>query len=95
MSLPEIDELFHQRGGLRGLCGDNDMRVVVRRADAGDADASLALDVYCHRLRRYVGAFHAVLGRLDAITFTGGRSVAHWRPTFAVQRPSRTICCGW
>ena len=72
MGLPEIDELFHQRGGLRGLCGDNDMRAVVSRAEAGDADATLALDVYCHRLRRYVGAFHAVLGRLDAITFTAG-----------------------
>jgi acetate kinase len=72
MGLPEIDDLFHQRGGLRGLCGDNDMRAVAKRVAAGDPDAVLALDVYLHRLRRYVGAFHAVLGRLDAIAFTAG-----------------------
>jgi acetate kinase len=71
-TLPEIDDLYQHRGGLLGLCGDNDMRAVVERASAGDDDARLALDVYCHRLRRYVGAFHAVLGRLDALVFTAG-----------------------
>jgi acetate kinase len=72
MGLPEIDELYHERGGLRGLCGDNDMRAVTRRAADGDPDALLALDVYCHRIRKYVGAYFAVLGRLDAVVFTAG-----------------------
>jgi acetate kinase len=44
----------------------------VRLREEGDADAELAFDVYCHRLRRYVGAFYAVLGELDAVVFTGG-----------------------
>jgi acetate kinase len=57
---------------MRALAGDGDLREVHRRADAGDAEAALALDVYCHRIRRYVGAFMAVLGRTDAIVFTAG-----------------------
>jgi acetate kinase len=48
------------------------MRTVVARAGAGDPDAELALSVYCHRIRKYVGAYHAVLGRLDGIVFTAG-----------------------
>jgi acetate kinase len=72
MDLAGIDELYHQRGGLRGLCGDNDMRAVVRRAASGDPEAGLALDVYCHRIRKYVGAYFAVMGQLDAVVFTAG-----------------------
>src|SRR5205823_12063098 len=47
-------------------------RAVTRRAAGGDPDAGLALDVYCHRIRKYVGAYFAVLGRLDAVVFTAG-----------------------
>lgn len=72
MSLEEIDDLLNQHSGLRGLCGDNDMREVERRRQAGDEAAMLAFDVYCHRLRGYVGAYYALLGRVDAITFTAG-----------------------
>jgi acetate kinase len=68
----ELDELLEHRSGLAGLCGDNDMRAVLARRAAGDPDATLAFDVYCHRVRKYVGAYHAVLGRLDAIAFTAG-----------------------
>ena len=67
-----VDVLLQRRGGLAGLCGDNDMRTVLSRRDSGDQAAALAFDVYCWRIRRYVGAFHAVLGRLDAIAFTAG-----------------------
>jgi acetate kinase len=68
----EVEELFEHRGGLYGLCGDNDMRAVLTRARANDPRARLAVDVYCHRLRRYVGALLAVLGRADAVVFTAG-----------------------
>jgi acetate kinase len=68
----EVEELFEHRGGLYGLCGDNDMRAVLVRANANDPRARLAVDVYCHRLRRYVGGLFAVLGRADAIVFTAG-----------------------
>jgi len=72
LPLAEIDQLLNRRSGLLGLCGDNDMREVLRRRAAGDEIASLAFDVYCRRIRFYVGAYYALLGRLDAITFTAG-----------------------
>jgi acetate kinase len=68
----DIEQLYGKRSGLYGLSGDNDVRDVQRRARSGDRVAGAALDVYCHRIRSYVGAYHAVLGRLDAIVFTGG-----------------------
>ncbi|WP_333769177.1 acetate/propionate family kinase [Streptomyces sp. IBSBF 2435] len=72
MSTDEIDSLLNKKSGLLGLCGDNDMREIGRRMGEGDKAARLAFDVYVHRLRRYIGAFTAVLGRVDAITFTAG-----------------------
>ncbi|AOZ72981.1 acetate kinase [Boudabousia tangfeifanii] len=72
MSVEEIDNLFNKQSGLKGLTGDNDMRGVRERAEAGEAQARLALDVYLHRLLKYVGSYTAVMGGLDAITFTAG-----------------------
>ncbi len=66
MGTDEIDDLLNKRSGLLGLCGDNDMREIGRRMGEGDPAARLAFDVYVHRLRRYIGAFTAVLGRVDA-----------------------------
>jgi acetate kinase len=72
MALADIEDLYQHHGGLAGLCGDNDMRTVQSRAEAGDTAARQALQVYCYRIRKYIGAYHAVLGRLDAIAFTAG-----------------------
>ncbi|MGO1509821.1 MAG: acetate/propionate family kinase [Actinomycetaceae bacterium] len=72
LNVDEIDDLFNKRSGLKGLTGHNDMREVRRLAEGGDADARLALEVYTHRLRKYVGSYAAVLGGLDALTFTAG-----------------------
>ncbi|MEV0534937.1 acetate kinase [Kitasatospora sp. NPDC050463] len=72
LSIDEIDDLLNRRSGLLGLCGDNDMREIMRRAEEGDADARLAFDAYIHRLRKYIGGYYAVLGRVDAIAFTAG-----------------------
>lgn len=72
MSIDEIDTLFNKKSGLKGLAGDNDMRGVRERADAGDPEARAALDVYVHRLKKYVGSYAAVMGGLDALTFTAG-----------------------
>ncbi|MGW3242275.1 acetate kinase [Streptomyces sp. NPDC001070] len=72
MSVAEIDTLLNKGSGLLGLCGDNDMREIARRMAEGDAAAQLAFDIYVHRLRKYVGAYTAVLGRVDAIAFTAG-----------------------
>jgi acetate kinase len=67
-----LDGLLQRDSGMAGLCGVNDMRAVEAARAGGDAAATLAFDVYIHRLRKYVGAYHAVLGRLDAVVFTAG-----------------------
>ncbi|AVH61140.1 MULTISPECIES: acetate kinase [Streptomyces] len=72
MSTDEIDTLLNKKSGLIGLCGDNDMREIRRRIDEGDEQARLAFDIYIHRLKKYIGAYYAVLGRVDAIAFTAG-----------------------
>jgi acetate kinase len=68
----EVHHLLNHESGLKGLCGTGDMREVHRLADAGDADAVAALDLYCYRAKKYVGAYAAALGRLDALVFTAG-----------------------
>jgi acetate kinase len=67
-----LDDLLNRQSGLLGLCGVNDMREVHRLAEGGDEDAELALGVTCHRLKKYIGAYAAILGRVDALVFTGG-----------------------
>jgi acetate kinase len=72
MGVDELDDLLNHRSGLKGLAGVGDMREVLGRRAAGDRAATLALAVYCRRIKEYVGAYYAVLGRLDAIAFTAG-----------------------
>jgi len=72
MDLDEIDRLLNKESGIKGLCGINDMREVEERADAGDKRAKTALDIYAYRIKKYIGAYYAALGRLDAIVFTAG-----------------------
>ncbi|OKK20543.1 acetate kinase [Streptomyces sp. CB00455] len=72
LSVDEIDSLLNKKSGLLGMCGDNDMREVLRRAGEGDESARLAFASYIHRLKKYIGAYSAVLGRVDAVAFTAG-----------------------
>ena len=72
MELEAIDDLLNKESGLKGLCGMNDMRDIHRAAEAGDRRAALALEVQTYRNRKYLGAYMAVLGRVDAIVFTAG-----------------------
>ncbi|POX62480.1 acetate kinase [Streptomyces sp. Ru62] len=72
MSMDEIDTLLNKRSGLFGLCGDNDMREIRRRIDEGDEEAALAFEIYIHRIKKYIGAYYAVLGTVDAVAFTAG-----------------------
>lgn len=67
-----LDQLLNRQSGLLGLAGVNDMREIHRLAEAGDDRAELAIGVFCHRLIKYIGAYYAVLGRVDALVFTGG-----------------------
>ena len=71
-NLDEVETLLNRRSGLLGLSGSGDMRDVQRAAASGDAGAQLALDVYHHRLRHYLGAYLVLLGGADAIVFTAG-----------------------
>ncbi|MHA0285285.1 acetate kinase [Mycobacterium sp. C3-094] len=72
MSVEDVESMLNRRSGVRGLGGEIDFRELHRRIDAGDDDARLAYDVYIHRLRKYIGAYLAVLGAADVITFTAG-----------------------
>ena len=63
---------LNKESGLLGLAGVSDLREVESRRADGDADAALAVDVMVHRLRKYIGAYAVVLGRVDALAFTGG-----------------------
>jgi acetate kinase len=71
-SVDDIDRMLNRESGLKGLVGHNDYREIARLRDEGDEAALLAFAIYCHRLRKYVGAYYAVLGEVDAIVFTGG-----------------------
>ena len=68
----EIEGVLNKESGLKGICGVNDMREIQDRAQGGDAQAELALEMFCYRVRKYIGAYYAALGSVDAIIFTGG-----------------------
>ena len=68
----EVDSLLNKQSGIFGLSGVTDFRDLFELMDAGDADAQLAFDVYVHRLVSYIGSYLAILGGVDALTFTAG-----------------------
>ena len=72
MSVEDIETMLNRRSGVYGLGGEVDFRELHKKIDAGDAAARSAYAVYIHRLRKYVGAYLAVLGGTDVITFTAG-----------------------
>jgi len=73
LSSSEIDSLLNRESGLKGLSGiSNDIREIEAAADQGDQRALLALQVFCYRVKKYIGAYVAALGGLDALVFTAG-----------------------
>lgn len=72
LDLDDLERALNRDSGLVALCGDNDLRSIEERAAARDDDARLALEVFCYRIRKYVGAYAAALGGLDALVFTAG-----------------------
>jgi acetate kinase len=72
MSIGDIDTLLNKQSGLKGLAGVNDFRELEERRGAGDDLAQLAFEVYVHRLKHYLGAYLALLGQLDVLSFTAG-----------------------
>ncbi|HJV12711.1 MAG TPA: acetate kinase [Propionibacteriaceae bacterium] len=72
MTIADIDTLLNKQSGLKGMAGVNDFRELEQRRTAGDEAAQLAFEVYVHRLKHYVGAYLALLGGLDVLSFTAG-----------------------
>lgn len=67
-----LDELLNRSSGLKGLGGHSDMRDLISAVDRGDHAAALAFEVYVRRVQRYIGAYAAELGGIDALVFTAG-----------------------
>ena len=72
MELREIDKMLNKKSGLKGLTGDNDLREIISRYEAGDNEARLAIEMYVYRIRKYIGAYAVAVGKLDALIFTAG-----------------------
>lgn len=72
MDVEAIETMLNRHSGMYGLGGEIDFRVLHRRIESGDEAAQLAYDVYIHRLRKYIGAYLAILGHTDVVTFTAG-----------------------
>ena len=72
MSPNELEGLLNSQSGLQGICGVGDMREILGREEQGDDRARLAVDLFCYRIKKYIGAYLAILGRVDAVVFTGG-----------------------
>ncbi|HEU4778518.1 MAG TPA: acetate/propionate family kinase, partial [Steroidobacteraceae bacterium] len=72
MPADALANLLNERSGLEGLTGTHDMRDIERRAAEGDEPCRLALSLYTHRIRKYLGAYAGIMGGVDAIAFTGG-----------------------
>jgi len=73
LTVAEVEDALYHQSGLKGLSGlSNDLRDIEKQAASGNAQALLALDVYAYRVRKYIGAYAAAMGGVDAIAFTGG-----------------------
>jgi len=72
MTAERLDDLLNHGSGLQGLAGQSDVRDLEQAASEGEERADLALEIFAYRVRKYLGAYAAALGGLDAVAFTGG-----------------------
>jgi len=72
MGVDDVESMLNKRSGVLGLSGERDFRRLHEMIQSGDEAAQLAYDVFIHRLRKYIGAYLAVLERTDVISFTAG-----------------------
>jgi acetate kinase len=73
LNLEEANTLLNKKSGLKGLSGvSNDLRAIMREAEAGNERARVAIDIFCYRIIKYIGAYAAAMGGVDAVVFTGG-----------------------
>ena len=71
-TIAQLDNLVNKQSGLKGICGQSDMRTIGQMCIDGDEKAKLAFEMFAYRIKKYIGAYSAVLGRVDALIFTGG-----------------------
>ncbi|AKF24311.1 acetate kinase [Sulfurovum lithotrophicum] len=72
MDVEAVDAMLNKKSGLKGVCGNNDMRKIIEKINGGDDKSQLALEMYVYRIKKYIGAYATSLGHVDAIIFTGG-----------------------
>jgi acetate kinase len=72
LTISDLDAMLNKQSGLQGICGASDMREILHRIGEGDEQAELALEMYTYRVKKYLGAYLAVLGGADAVVFTAG-----------------------
>ncbi|UCD61574.1 MAG: acetate kinase [Flavobacteriaceae bacterium] len=71
-SIPEVNELLNKKSGMLGLTGYSDLREIQEKANDGDAQCQLALEMNAYRIKKYIGAYSAAMNGLDALIFTAG-----------------------
>lgn len=72
-TIPQISDIINKKSGLSGVSGiSNDMREIVKKSEDGDMRAKLAFDIFCYRIKKYIGAYMFSIGMVDAIVFTAG-----------------------
>ncbi len=90
LGIDELDTLLNKKSGLKGICGDNDMRRICESAAQENRHAKFALNVFCYRLKKYIGSYMAALGGVDCIVFTGGigenSGTVRWKCCLGMER---------
>lgn len=71
MSAGRVDKLLNKGSGIYGLAGEKDWLRLLQKMRRGDKKAQLAFDMFCYRIKKYIGAYYAALGGLDVLIFTG------------------------
>lgn len=73
INMGEANALLNKHSGLQGISGvSSDMREIIDETEAGNKRAELALNIFCYRLKKYIGAYAAAMGGIDSVIFTGG-----------------------
>ncbi|MEA3384585.1 MAG: acetate kinase [Campylobacterota bacterium] len=68
----ELDNVLNKQSGFKGICNNSDLREIIKNANKGDGKSLLAIDMFAYRVKKYIGSYKEILGKIDAIVFTGG-----------------------
>jgi acetate kinase len=68
----EINNILNKKSGFKGICGSSDLRDIIALSQNGDTKATLAIEMFVYRIKKYIGSYLMILENIDAIVFTGG-----------------------